>query len=96
MSEEKVVQVAYGILMGYRRGSNTQYPRQVLVRVIESLKRRVDNLIGMKAVVRDKYGNEYIGRVVRTHARGKNNVIIVVFNRNLPGQVIGSEVKIYY
>ena len=84
-----------GVVMGYRRGSNTQYPKQVLIKVVNSLTKKVDNLIGAKLLVRDAYGNEYHGKVIRVHARGRNNVVIGVFNRNLPGQAIGAEVLIY-
>jgi len=84
-----------GVVMGYRRGSNTQYPRQVLIKVVNSLTKKVDNLVGAKLLVKDTYGNEYHGRVVKVHARGRNNVVIGVFNRNLPGQAIGAEVLIY-
>ena len=84
-----------GIVLGYRRGSNIQYPRQVLIKVISASLKKVDNLIGAKLLVRDPYGNTYHGKIVRVHARGRNNVVIGVFNRNLPGQAIGAEVLIY-
>ncbi len=92
----KILELGIGIVLGYRRGSNTQYPRQVLIKVIENMKKRVDNLIGAKVLVRDKYGNRYIGKIIRVHARGKNNVVVAVFRRNLPGQAIGAEALIYY
>jgi len=95
-NETKVLELGVGIVLGYRRGSNTQYPRQVLVKVIESIKKRVDNLIGAKVLVKDKYGNKYTGKIIKVHARGKNNVVIAVFRRNLPGQAIGAEAVIYY
>ena len=88
-------QLGVGVILGYRRGTNTQYVNQVLIKVISSNTRKVDNLIGAKVVVKDMHGNSYLGKVVRPHARGRNNVIIATFNKNLPGQTIGAEAHIY-
>ncbi len=97
MSEQSdFIELGLGVVLGYRKGTNTQYPRQVLIKVIDTIKKRVDNLIGAKVLVKDKYGNKYYGRVIKSHARGKNNVVVAVFNRNLPGQAIGAEAVIYY
>ncbi|HDN75794.1 MAG TPA: 50S ribosomal protein L35ae [Acidilobales archaeon] len=84
-----------GVILGYRRGSNTQYVNQVLIKVFSSKLKNVSNLIGCKVLVKDGHGNEYRGKVVRIHARGRNNVVIAVFNRNLPGQTIGAEAIFY-
>ena len=84
-----------GIVIGYRRGSNEQYIKQVLIKVISASAKKVDDLISAKLLVKDIHGNEYHGKIVRVHARGRNNVVIGVFNRNLPGQTIGAEVLIY-
>ncbi len=92
----KVLELGIGIVLGYRRGSNTQYVNHVLIKVIETIKKRVDNLIGAKVLVKDRYGNEYHGKIIGVHARGKNNVVIARFSRNLPGQAIGSEALIYF
>jgi len=91
-AEEEVKCV--GVVLGYRRGSNTQYVNQVLIKVFSPNIKNVSSLIGSKVIVRDKYGNEYRGKIVRAHARGRNNVVIAVFNRNLPGQAIGAEALI--
>lgn len=81
--------------MGYRRGTATQYPNQVLIKVIDAAKKKVDNLIGARLLVKDIHGNTYHGKVLRVHARGRNNVVIGTFKRNIPGQLIGAEVLIY-
>ncbi len=95
MTEEtKMFVLGSGRVLSYRRGSNTQYVNQVLIRVTESVTKKVDNLIGAKVVVADQK-NKYYGRIVKVHARGKNKVVIAVFNRNLPGQVFGSKAIIY-
>lgn len=87
--------LGHGVVMGYRRGANTQYTNQVLVRVTDTVMKRVDSLVGAKALVKDQWGNTYVGKVVGIHARGRNNVVIVRFKRNVPGQVIGEPVRIY-
>ena len=91
----KSVHLGVGIVLGYRRGSNTQYVNQVLIKVIEFASKKVDNLVGAKVKVKDPHGNTYIGKVVRPHAKGRNNVVIAVFNKNLPGQAVGAEAVIY-
>ena len=95
-TKKKKIETGVGVVLGYRRGTNTQYTGQVLIKVIDTLKKRVDNLVGAKVLVRDKHGNEYHGKIIRPHARGRNNVVIAVFTRNLPGQAIGAEAVIYY
>ena len=90
-----VIVLGRGVVVGYRRGTNTQYVNQVLVRVVDTVMKRVDSLIGAKVLVKDQWGNTYIGKVVKVHARGRNNVVIVRFNRNVPGQVIGEPAQIY-
>ncbi len=80
-----------GIVLGYQRGTKAQYVNNVLIKVISCNEKNVANLVGSKVIVKDKYGNEYRGRIIRPHARGRNNVVIARFNKNLPGQAIGSE-----
>ncbi len=83
-----------GIILGYRLGSNTQYEKQVLIRVdgINS-RNEASQLIGWKVLYRDSKGNTYRGKVVHVH--GNKGVVIAVFKPNLPGQAIGGDVYIY-
>lgn len=82
-----------GIVLGYRRGSNRQYVSQVCIKVItQSVE--VRSLIGRKVRVTDGHGNVYSGKIIKVHGSGKNGVVIAVFNRNIPGQLIGSEASI--
>lgn len=94
MSSEAQTRVYTGLVVGYRRGSNTQYENQVLIRVdgvIDS--NQASRLIGWKVLYRDTKGNEYHGKIVGVH--GNKGVVIARFNRNLPGQAIGGDVYIY-
>jgi len=90
-----VAKVGMGVIVGYRRGSNFQYTRQVLIKVVESSVKKTDNLIGSRVLVEDRHGNRYYGKIIRVHGSGKNNVVIATFSTNLPGQAIGTEAIIY-
>ena len=94
MSQASEVKVYTGLVIGYRRGSNTQYENQVLLRV-DGIHTRNEaaKLIGWKVLYRDNKGNTYHGKVVRVH--GGKGVVIAVFKPNLPGQAVGGNVYIY-
>ncbi len=83
-----------GLVLGYRRGSNTQYENQVLIRVDGVTSRsEASRLIGWRVLYRDSKGNTYHGKIVHVH--GNRGVVIAVFKPNLPGQAIGKNVYIY-
>ena len=86
--------VALGIVLGYRRGSNTQYVNQVYIKVLDHP--NVHSLVGCRVRVVDGYGNTYLGKVIKVHGRGRNGVVIATFNRSVPGQVIGGEATFYH
>ncbi len=88
------VKILTGLIVGYRRGSNTQYENQVLLRVDGvSDSNEASRLIGWKVLYRDAKGNIYRGKIVRTH--GGRGIVIAVFKPNLPGQAIGGNAYIY-
>ena len=82
-----------GVILGYRRGSNTQYPGEVIavIRGVDSYK-EASRLIGARAVIVDRHGNTYHGKIVGVH--GRRGKVRLVFKPNLPGQLIGSEFRI--
>ena len=91
---EQQARVYTGLVIGYRLGSNTQYERQVLIRVDGvNDSREASRLIGWRVLYRDNKGNEYRGKIVRVH--GGKGVVIAVFKPNLPGQARGGNVYIY-
>ena len=81
------------VVVGYRRGSNTQYTNQVLLRITNT-RITPHSLIGKRIIYRDKYGNVYRGKVLKVHGKGANSVVIASFKPNLPGQALGGCVKI--
>jgi len=81
-----------GVIRGYRRGPNDQYPNQALIRVFtdpESL----GGLVGARVIARDSHGNVYRGRVLKVLSL-KNTTVVARFKPNIPGQLIGSYVEI--
>jgi large subunit ribosomal protein L35Ae len=83
-----------GVILGYRLGSNTQYEKQVLIRVDGiTTRNEASQLIGWKVLYRDGKGNIYRGKIVHVH--GGKGVVIAVFKPNLPGQAAGGNVYIY-
>lgn len=80
-----------GRVMSFRLGMNRRYPRELLVKLGES-KADVAKLIGKKVVLEDQYGNKYIGKVLKPH--GNKGTAVIRFRKDLPGHVIGLEVKV--
>ncbi|MEM0001200.1 MAG: 50S ribosomal protein L35ae [Desulfurococcaceae archaeon] len=83
-------QTCMGLILGYRRGSNTQYPGQVLVSAPIDRK-GIYSLVGTKVVARDEYGNVYVGRVIKVLG-SRNPKLVVAFRGGIPGQLIGRPV----
>lgn len=83
-----------GLIIGYRRGTNTQYTNQVLARIhgIESYKQAA-RLVGWRTLYVDRYGNKYHGKIIGVH--GRKGVVKIVFKPNLPGQAIGEEFRVF-
>jgi large subunit ribosomal protein L35Ae len=81
------------IIMGYRRGTNTQYTRQVILRVEGVPLKVVRGLAGRRVVYRDRHGNVYRGRVLKPHG-ARNPLLLARFERPLPGQAIGGVAEI--
>ncbi|ABN69408.1 LSU ribosomal protein L35AE [Staphylothermus marinus F1] len=84
---------APGLIISFRRGPRYQYNRQVLIKILdENIPRR--SLVGARVEYVDKHGNRYVGRIVRVHGKGWNNVYRAIFYHGLPGQAINSRVVV--
>ena len=82
-----------GVVLGYRRGSNTQYTGEMLLRVDGITSRgEASRLIGRRVIYVDAKGNTYRGKIIGVH--GNRGTLRAVFKPNLPGQSIGSVVRI--
>ncbi len=95
MSSKIRMQLGTGVILGYGFGNREQNPNQVLIKILSTILKNPHNLVGAKVLVRDDYGNTYYGKIVRVHGSGKNRVVVARFNKNLPGQVIGSRTDIF-
>jgi len=83
-----------GLVIGYRRGSNTQYETQVLLRIDPSPSlKKLDELIGWRVLYKDSHGNIYRGKIIGVH--GRKGVVRARFKPPLPGQAVGGNVYIY-
>ena len=82
-----------GIITNFRRGRKTTYKRQMIVQ-IEGVtdKEKANSLVGKKAVWNSPGKKEIVGVVNAVH--GGKGCVRVVFERGMPGQAIGSKVKI--
>lgn len=88
------VKIYTGVIVGYRRGTNTQYEKQMLIRVdgVNS-RNEASKLIGWKVAYRSGKGRIFRGKIVRVH--GGKGIVVAVFDPPLPGQAIGGNVYIY-
>lgn len=94
MSEHTMNPVGGGIVLNYVRGKARQLNNYLLIKVTSSKVPRIDSLIGCKVVIRDAYGNEYRGRVIKIHSR-RNDVVVVRMRRSIPGQLLGADLTIF-
>ncbi|MCW1292394.1 MAG: 50S ribosomal protein L35ae [Candidatus Rehaiarchaeum fermentans] len=80
------------VIVSYRRGRHTQKLRQAIVK-IEGIKNREEakKLIGKEVEI--SFSKASIkGKITRAH--GNNGKVVVLFERGMPGQAIGKEIKI--
>ncbi|MEM2075181.1 MAG: 50S ribosomal protein L35ae [Zestosphaera sp.] len=89
------VELGVGVLVGYRVGSRGQNSSQVFVKILTTILKKPHNLVGAKILAKDAKGNTYTGRVIKVHGSGRNGTLIVRFNKNIPGQLLGVKVSIY-
>jgi len=80
-----------GVVLNYRRGKKRQRPRECLIVVREVKEDTPMRLIGWK-VSWPQDRPRLIGRISKHH--GKSGTLLVKFDRGLPGQALGTPVKI--
>jgi large subunit ribosomal protein L35Ae len=82
-----------GVIVNYRGSHKTQYPNQMIIKVegIDS-KERAKELIKKEVVWTTPSGKEMKGIIIKEH--GNKGAVRVKFEKGLPGQAIGSKVKI--
>ncbi|HLC74175.1 MAG TPA: 50S ribosomal protein L35ae, partial [Candidatus Nanoarchaeia archaeon] len=82
-----------GILSNFRGGAVTQYPNQLIV-LIEGInsKEEASKLAAKKVIWTTPTGKEIIGKITKAH--GNKGAVRVRFDKGLPGQALGTKVKI--
>ena len=82
----------YGIILNYRTGIRTQNPKECLIQFAHvNSASLADQLISRKVVW--KQGDiKLTGKIAGSH--GKNGVVKVKFQKGLPGQALGTTVKL--
>jgi large subunit ribosomal protein L35Ae len=82
-----------GIISSYRRGRHTQTNNQMIVVINEiSEREKAEELVGKKVKWTTPAKKEMVGEVRSAH--GKKGAIRVLFETGLPGQSLGTKVKI--
>ena len=81
-----------GLILNYRIGGKTQYPKQCLIKVLGAEPSNASRMIGLKVCWPADEPKIY-GKIVDVH--GRKGVLRVRFNRGVPGQALGSRVKIF-
>lgn len=81
-----------GIIVNYRMGPRTQKSRECLIHFFNvNSRRKASQLIGRKVMWTDE-NNMIVGTIVSPH--GNKGLVRVRFRRGLPGQALGTIVKI--
>ncbi len=94
MSEVKVIKGMAGTIMNYRRSRHTQHTKHILIKFDDyNNDKEAAKLIGREVVWETKSGKFIRGKIVATH--GKKGVVRAIFNKGLPGEALGTKLKIW-
>lgn len=85
--------VMKGIILSYRRGRHTQDTNQLLVEIEDvDNKEKAEKILGKSLLWKSPSGREFKGKVTSVH--GNKGVVRAKFERNLPGQALGTKIII--
>jgi len=80
-----------GVISNYKIGLHKQKADRCLIKVKSLEKAAVRRLIGYK-VLWPKNNPKITGKIIKTH--GSTGTLLVKFEKGIPGQALGSEVRI--
>ncbi len=82
-----------GVIVNFRRGRHVQYTNQAIIQ-IDSVKSKEDaeKMLNKKVIWTTASKKEIIGKTTKAH--GNNGAILARFDRGLPGQSLGTRVKV--
>ncbi|HID90951.1 TPA: 50S ribosomal protein L35ae [Candidatus Bathyarchaeota archaeon] len=82
-----------GTILNYRLGSKAQHPKEYIVKFAGVRSRdRAAQLVGRKVVWYTRKGRPLVGKVIGVH--GRRGVVRVRFRKGLPGEALGTRVKL--
>ena len=82
-----------GTIVNFRGGRHTQYGNQTVIAVSDITDReKAAGLVGKKVIWTNEKGNSIVGKVASAH--GNSGAVRAIFEKGMPGQSVGSKVKI--
>ncbi len=82
-----------GLITHFRRGARTQQKHQMLVKVNTiNTREKAKEMLNKKAIWKSPAGKEIKGLITNVH--GNRGLLRVQFEKGLPGQSLGTKVKI--
>mgnify|MGYP001597741097 FL=1 len=81
-----------GKISHFRQGRHTYHNNQMIIKVNDLSRDKSKNLINKNVIWVSKSGKEIKGIITNTH--GNKGALRVKFERGLPGQSIGTKVKV--
>ncbi len=81
-----------GVIVNFRGSAHVKKGNQMIVSIDGSDKEKSKKLIGKTAVWKSPAGKEIKGKITVLH--GSKGAVRVIFEKGMPGQAIGSKVKI--
>ncbi|MBD3230809.1 MAG: 50S ribosomal protein L35ae [Candidatus Lokiarchaeota archaeon] len=92
MSDSEIIKGKKGVITSYRRGRHTQYNNQILIKFDYDNDKDASKLIGRMVIWETKTGKYLKGTITRTH--GKKGIVRARFDKGVPGDAIGTTVRI--
>ena len=81
-----------GVIVNFRTARHHQKDNQMVVLAKDVSKEKAKELIGKTVTWTSPAGKELKGKVSALH--GRNGAVRVIFDTGMPGQAVGSKVKI--
>ncbi len=81
-----------GVIVNFRTARHHQKDNQMVIVAKDVSKEKAKELIGKKVVWTSPAGKEIKGKVSALH--GRNGAVRVIFEKGMPGQSVGSKVRI--
>jgi len=85
-------QPIYGTILNYRIGIGTQNPKECLIQFAHVKSASLAGQLFNRKVVWKQGKVKLIGKIARAH--GKNGVVVVKFQKGVPGQALGTTVEL--